>query len=176
MSEPLAERQEQWWITTGFLDEGGTKVMGPYESRFQAMDARNAWEKVYPHSAYCVDSEPAPGVLEGEPLADASTLRVEGLSEADRDGLAALIEPEPPKIERPPRGRYAVVEDSEGQEWVAIDAAPDGYSWQLLGQPHAESRYAPWGEIDAVRVLSPGAVGETGIEQLRRLIAESRKP
>ena len=62
----------------------------------------------------------------------------------------------PPKPEEP-TGRYAVVEDSEGIEWCRIDSVIGAFCWQRLGQPgRAETSYAKWSGINAVRVLSKG--------------------
>jgi hypothetical protein len=68
---------------------------------------------------------------------------------------AALREFVNPKPEEP-TGRYAVVEDSDGQEWCRIDVS-NGYAWQKLGQAGTERhRYDMYRNIDAVKVLSPG--------------------
>lgn len=76
------------------------------------------------------------------------------------DGIQAALrefaEPTQPKPNEP-TGRYAVVEDAEDQEWVAIDPPNPGYRWQLLGKaPNGLTMYSRWDDIAAVRVLSEG--------------------
>lgn len=74
--------------------------------------------------------------------------------DAMQDALREFANPKPPKPDEP-TGRYAVVEDSAGQEWCRIDVH-NGYAWQKLGQPATEYHYDMYRNIDAVKVLSPG--------------------
>jgi hypothetical protein len=71
-----------------------------------------------------------------------------------QDALREFADPTPPKPDEP-MGKYAVVEDTDGVEWVRID--PAGFGWQRLGDPSTEhNAYASWDGFDAVRVLSEG--------------------
>jgi hypothetical protein len=74
-----------------------------------------------------------------------------------RAALREFANPTPSKPDEP-TGRYAVVEDDQGVEHVRVDAGggEHAYCWQTIGMPYAESRYARWSDLSAVRVLSHG--------------------
>ena len=51
---------EQWWITTGELAKGGTKILGPFGTRELALEVRTYVEKVRAPLTFWVASEEVP--------------------------------------------------------------------------------------------------------------------
>jgi len=55
-----------------------------------------------------------------------------------------------------PQGRYAVVEDRHGLEWVLAEPATAVQPWRCL----TLDQWADWSDLEQPRLLSPGAPGE----------------
>lgn len=57
VSRTLAMTETTWWVTTERLAKGGRKVLGPFPTREEAIDARACIERLKHRNDYWVDSE-----------------------------------------------------------------------------------------------------------------------
>lgn len=145
----------QWWdhatlwnaddpslLDAGHTTDGG-RVFGITRTRYTECDH-------YGCEPVAVIAYKDRGAVErlGQALYNASS-RVQDEVDCIADALREFANPKPPKPEEP-TGLGAVVEDTEGEQWVRFRAAT-GWWWRdVLGK---NCRYA---DLPAVRVLSEG--------------------